>query len=261
MADYMEENLDMPLGRILPIIQDGIMERTTYFGVKTLKSPIDAWIYQEIVFETKPDVIVEIGNAHGGGALLLAHLCDMIGKGRIIGLDLSHKTVPESVKAHPRITFIEGDACQNFENVEHLISDDERVLVIEDSAHTFDNTLNVLRLYSRLIKLGDYFIVEDGICHHGLDIGPEPGPYEAIEAFIKENVDFEVDRSRERFLITWNPKGYLRRTALNNKPSYTRRSEALPSGEKVAKSSVRETLKRFSPPNLVRTISKLTNRK
>ncbi len=143
-----------------------------------------------------------------------------MGKGRIIGVDLSHKAVPEHVKTHPRITFIDGDACQQFEYVERLIPTDERVLVIEDSAHTYDNTLNVLRLYSKLIKLGDYFIVEDSICHHGLTIGPEPGPYEAIEVFIKENADFEIDRSRERFLVTWNPKGYLRRTTLNNKYSY-----------------------------------------
>ena len=211
MADYMEENLSVPLHKILPIIQKGIMEQTTYFGVKTLKSPIDAWIYQEIIFETQPDVIVEIGNANGGSALLFAHLCDIIGKGRVIGLDLSHKTVPKTVTNHQRITFIEGDACQNFEYVQSQILKDERVLVIEDSAHTYDNTLNVLRLYSSLIKVGDYFIIEDSICHHGLTVGPNPGPYEAIETFISENADFEIDRSRERFFITWNPKGYLRR--------------------------------------------------
>ena len=212
MAGYMEDNLDMPLGMLLPIMQDSIINRTTYFGVRTWKGPIDAWLYQEIIFETKPDVIVEIGNAYGGSALLLAHLCDLIGNGRVIGLDLSHQTVPEHVKAHPRITFLEGDACHNFEQVERLIAKDETVLVIEDSSHTFDNTLGVLRLYSKLIKVGHYFIVEDGVCHHGLEIGPDPGPYEAVEAFIRESGDFKIDRSRERFLLTWNPKGYLRRT-------------------------------------------------
>lgn len=213
MPDYMENHLDMPLRKVLEIIQDGIMNRTTYFGVKTLKGPIDSWIYQEIIFETQPDTIIEIGNANGGSALLLAHLCDNIGKGRIIGLDLSHETVPPFVKSHPRITFIDGDACLTFAQVERLLSKDEKILVIDDSAHTFDHTLNVLRLYSKLIKIGDYFIVEDGICHHGLDIGPNPGPYEAVAAFLKENEAFEMDRSRERFLLTWNPKGYLRRVS------------------------------------------------
>lgn len=259
MANYMEDKLGTPLGMILPIIQEGIMSRSTYFGVKTLKSPIDAWVYQEIIFETKPDVIVEIGNAYGGSALLLAHLCDIMGSGRIIGLDLSHKTVPESVTAHPRITFIEGDACQSFEHVERLISKDERVLVIEDSSHTFDNTLNVLRQYSKLIKLGDYLIVEDSICRHGLPLGPRPGPYEAIEAFVKENTDFEIDRGRERFLITWNPKGYLRRTTLNNKQLNIEQLKQVRPAKLATKTWVRETLKLFIPPIIFVMIFKLTN--
>lgn len=211
MPEPMEASLDMPLGEVLPIIQHSIMTRTTYFGVKTLKCPFDAWIYQEIIFEAKPDVIIEIGNAFGGSALMLAHICDALGKGRIIGLDLSHKGVPEQVTAHKRIHFIDGDACERFEQVRSLIGKDERVLIIEDSSHTYDNTLNVLRLYSTLLKSGDHLIVEDSICHHGLDVGPDPGAYEAIEAFLQENADFVSDRSRERFLITWNPKGYLKR--------------------------------------------------
>jgi cephalosporin hydroxylase len=92
-----------------------------------------------------------------------------------------------------------------------MVGGDANVMVIEDSAHTFENTLEVLRVFSALIKPGGYFIVEDGICHHGLDVGPNPGPYEAVEAFLAENNAFETDRSRESFFITWNPKGYLRR--------------------------------------------------
>ncbi len=208
---FMELNLKAPLRKVLPIIQDGIMMQTTYFGVKTLKNPLDAWVYQEIIFERTPDVIIEIGNASGGSTLYLAHLLDNIGKGRIIGLDIAHADVPEKVKSHPRITFIQGDARENFPMVEQLIQEDERVMIIEDSSHTYENTLGVLRMYSALVKPGDYFIVEDSICHHGLNIGPRPGPYEAIETFIKECADFEIDRMREKYGITWNPKGYLRR--------------------------------------------------
>lgn len=211
MKNFMEDALKDPLRNVLTAMQEGIMEGTMYFGVKTLKSPLDAWIYQEILFETQPDVIVEIGNRYGGSSLMLAHLCDLLGRGRVIGLDVSHKDVAEKVRAHSRITLIEGDACGNFDAVVRLIAPEERVLVIEDSSHTFENTLNVLRTFSPLVKKGDYFIVEDGICHHGLDVGPNPGPYEAIEAFVKESRAFVTDRSRERFLVTWNPKGYLKR--------------------------------------------------
>jgi cephalosporin hydroxylase len=256
MAYYMEENLGMPLSKVLSIIQDRIMNRTTYFGVKALKSPLDYWVYQEIIFETKPDVIIEIGNANGGGTLSLAHICDLLGRGKVIGLDLSQKAIPKHVREHPRITFIEGDACQCFEYVERLISKEDRILVIEDSSHTYDNTLNVLRTYSSLIKPGDYFIVEDGICHHGLSVGPKPGPYEAIETFIDENADFEIDRSRESFLITWNPKGYLRRTGLKHENSHMKKSQKLPTKKRVPKSSMREILKLSLPAIFARMIKK-----
>jgi cephalosporin hydroxylase len=134
-----------------------------------------------------------------------------LGKGNIIGLDITHELLSDIARQHPRITWIEGDACASYGQVKELINDQDQVLVIEDSAHTYENTLNVLRTYGPLVRPGGYFIVEDGICHHGLEIGPKPGPYEAIEAFIAENPGFVVDRSKEDFLITWNPKGFLRR--------------------------------------------------
>jgi cephalosporin hydroxylase len=217
MIEWMEHNLSLPFHAVLARIQDGIMQGTSYFGIQTLKSPMDAWIYQEILFESQPDVIIEIGNFHGGSALYLAHLCDSLAKGRVIGIDISHKNLSRLAVDHPRITFIEGDACESFDRVRSMVQPGEKVLLIEDSAHTYDNTISVLRKYSTLLTEGDYFIVEDGICHHGLEIGPQPGPYEAIEAFIAENESFEIDRSRERFFVTWNPKGYLRKICPSEK--------------------------------------------
>lgn len=213
MPQYMEESLDIPLRDVLDIIQNRIVNNTSYWGVPALKSPIDTWIYQEIIFEMRPDVIVEIGNMFGGSTLALAHMLDILGHGKVIGLDISHEKVANSVRQHPRITLIEGDACENFQQAKSLISPEDRILIIEDSSHTYENTLNVLRTYSVLTRPGDYFIVEDSICHHGLTVGPDPGPYEAIEAFVNENSDFEIDRSKESFFITWNPKGYLKRKA------------------------------------------------
>lgn len=211
MSGYLENSLHLTLSQIIPLMQQRIMDHSTYFGVKTWKSPIDFWIYQELIFELQPDVIVEIGNYSGGSTLALAHICDSLRRGRVIGLDLSHAHVAASVEAHPRITLIEGDARDNYKRVAKLVGRDDRVLVIEDSSHEFENTLTLLETYAPLIKPGGYFIVEDGICHHGLDGGPSPGPYEAVEAFVSRSGSFEVDRSREAFLITWNPKGYLRR--------------------------------------------------
>jgi len=78
--------------------------------------------------------------------------------------------------------------------------------------------LNILRTYSSLVPSGGYFIVEDGICHHGLDTGPNPGPYEAIATFVAEHPEFVSDRDREPFGITWNPTGYLKRVETSQSP-------------------------------------------
>ncbi len=206
----MEASLHLPPKDVLARMQHRILSQTTYFGVTTLKSPIDFWVYQELLFEIRPDFIVEIGNFRGGSALALAHLCDALGHGNVIGLDLSHEAVPDLVRQHPRIRLVSGDACASLPTVASLVAGGS-VMVIEDSAHTYDNTLAVLRTYAPLVTVGSYFIVEDGIIHHGLDGGPSPGPYEAIETFVLENDAFQIDRQRESFLITWNPKGYLRR--------------------------------------------------
>ncbi|HYW73192.1 MAG TPA: CmcI family methyltransferase [Pyrinomonadaceae bacterium] len=210
---YLEDCLHLTMGQVIPMIQQRIMQQSTYFGIPAWKSPVDFWIYQELVYELKPDVIVEIGVNSGGSTLALAHICDLLEHGRVIGIDLNHDGVAPAVSRHPRIRLIAGDACAAIKRVQRFVKRTDSVLVIEDSSHTFENTLSILEVYSPLIKPGGYFIVEDGICHHGLDAGPSPGPYEAVQTFIGRNPQFEIDRSREAFLITWNPKGYLRRVA------------------------------------------------
>ena len=208
---FMEEELEMKLKDVLEVIQKETF-KSNYFGVPAIKSPVDFWVYSELIYEIKPDVIIEVGNRFGGTTLAFAHILDHIGKGKVIGVDIDHKEVPEKVKVHPRVTLVTGDACESFPEVKKLIKEGEKVLVVEDSSHTYENTLNVLRTYSPFIKKGSYFIVEDGIINHGLDFKDiqKTGPYEAVESFVKENNRFEIDRSKERFLVTWNPKGYLK---------------------------------------------------
>lgn len=210
---FMEEILDWPLSRLLPILQKRIMEECTYHGIPTLKNPLDFWIYREILCSTRPDAVIEIGNFHGGSTLALAHVCDVLGSGRIIAVDSEHDKIHASVKAHPRITLITGEATAVAPQVREAVAGAGSVMIVEDSLHTYENTLNVIRAYADLVTVGNYLIVEDGICHHGLDIGPKPGPYEAVETFIRSNGNFIIDRGKENFGITWNPKGYLKRIA------------------------------------------------
>lgn len=207
----LEESKTLPLGEVLKTMQERIVTKTSYFGVPTQKNPLDFWVYQEMLNELKPTVLVEIGNKFGGSALAFAHLFDLMGQGRIIAVDIDQSQIYPATRAHPRITFLEGDATVLASQVKEMISPEDEVLVVEDSSHTYENTLSVLEHYASLVKPGGYFVVEDSICYHGLDIGPQPGAYEAIEQFLETNLDFECDRSRESFLITWNPKGFLRR--------------------------------------------------
>ncbi|MFA4981325.1 MAG: CmcI family methyltransferase [Candidatus Omnitrophota bacterium] len=210
---HLEKAMNMPVKALLKKIQKETL-RSRYFGIPAIKSPMDFWIYMEIVNEIKPDIIIEIGNAWGGMLLAFAHMLDHIGNGRVIGVDIDHSKIPLVVKAHHRISLLEGDACGSFVRVKDLILPHHRVLIIEDSSHTYENTLNILRTYNSLVSKGSYFIIEDSIINHGLIFRNgfhSGGPHEAIEAFIKENNDFVIDRTMERFLITWNPKGYLRK--------------------------------------------------
>jgi cephalosporin hydroxylase len=205
----IEENINTALGYVILKWQDQTGE-STYFGVPAVKNPGDAWIYQEIVTSMQPDVILEIGVKHGGGALMLAHLCDLLGKGKVIGVDITLSGVHEKVKQHPRITLIEGDACENFENITNLINPNDRVLIIEDSAHTYENTLNVLNKFSPLVRVGDYFIVEDSINYEGVFPNQDFGVAKAIRDFTMQG-NFVSDRTKEPYVITWNPKGFLKR--------------------------------------------------
>ena len=208
----MEDALSKTLGEVLEVIQSRVVTDSTYFGIPCQRSPMDFWIYQEIIFALKPDVIVEIGSYCGGSALSLAHLCDHLDKGRVIAVDIDHSRLKESAKNHPRISFVTGDACKVFEDVARKCNGAKTIIVIEDSSHEYQNTLDVLLKYSQLVTVGSYLIVEDSICHHGLNVGPTPGPYEAIMSFMDSHQEkFLVDRKKEAFLITWNPKGYLRR--------------------------------------------------
>lgn len=206
---HIENNTNTPLKNLILRWQDQTGQ-STYFGVQAVKNPGDAWIYQEIVTAMQPDVIIEVGVKHGGGALMMAHLCDLMGKGRVIGVDITLSLVHQTVIDHPRITLLEGDACTMFDIIKSMINPTDRVLIIEDSAHSYQNTINVLNTYSPLIRVGDYFIVEDSINYEGVFPNQDFGVANAITDFVNQG-NFVSDRTKEPYVITWNPRGFLKR--------------------------------------------------
>lgn len=182
-----------------------------WMGRQTLKTPFDIWTYQEIVYETKPDIIIEIGNYHGGGTLYLANILDAIGHGKVIGIDIDHSKIKDL--DHNRIRWITGDATSQdtLREVINMIEKNDKVMIIEDSSHTFETTLSILNQYCNFVSKDCYFIVEDGICREDYIPGPKPGPYEAIHEFLTNHPEFEIDKRKEKFLLTYNIDGYLKR--------------------------------------------------
>jgi cephalosporin hydroxylase len=189
-----------------------VYRRTFWRGVETQKCPLDLWIYQEILQERRPDVIVETGTFSGGSALYLASLFDLLGRGRVITVDIAPQP---NRPAHSRITYIEGLSSTSPEavtKVNAMIRSGEEVMVILDSDHSRDHVLGELRIYGKMVTRGQYLIVEDTNIN-GHPALPEfgPGPMEALDLYLKEDDAFEIDPSREKFYMTFNPRGYLRR--------------------------------------------------
>jgi cephalosporin hydroxylase len=181
-----------------------------WFGYTLLKCPLDLWVYQELLVRTRPDLVVETGTYLGGSALFLATIMDLIGHGRIITIDIDAK--PERPQ-HPRITYITGSSTDPA-IVTRAREDvgNGRVMVILDSDHSAAHVYNEMIAYHPLVHVGGYLIVEDTNVN-GHPAFPEfgPGPMEAVDKFLSENYQFERDARCERFLMTLNPKGYLRR--------------------------------------------------
>jgi cephalosporin hydroxylase len=178
-----------------------------WMGVRSLRNPLDAWIYQEILHEVRPSVVVELGSAFGGTTLFLCHMLDLLGlDAQVVAVDHSHADFRAQ---HERIETVTGDTRDPkvITRVRELC-DGKRGLVIHDADHAADVVIEDLRNYGSLVAPGSYLIVEDGVRDF---LGGLPGPVTAVEQYLSESRDFEVDETRERFLFTYNPRGFLRR--------------------------------------------------
>lgn len=187
---------------------------TYWLGVPVVKPPLDMWIYQEILFSLRPDVIVETGTAYGGSAYFLATICDLIGAGRIVTVDIEAR---DDRPEHPRITYLTGDSADAdvVARVATEISEGESVMVILDSKHHRDHVLAEMRAYGPLVTEGHYLIAEDTTINLGVPKPkgrpyPRPGPRDAVDEFLAEQDRFELDRSREKFFMTVAAGGFLR---------------------------------------------------
>ncbi|MBN1383299.1 MAG: cephalosporin hydroxylase [Elusimicrobia bacterium] len=184
---------------------------TFWMGVPIKKCPFDLWVYQEIIFKEKPDLIIESGTAYGASALFLASICDLINNGEVVTIDIQHRT---DRPQHKRIKYILGSSTAEeiVEQVKKLMINKNKIMVILDSDHSKEHVLNEMRIYGKFVTKGNYMIVEDSNVG-GHPVAPEfgLGPMEAIDEFMKENKDFSIDRSKEKFYLSFNPRGYLKK--------------------------------------------------
>lgn len=178
---------------------------TYWRGVHIFKCPFDAWNYQEIIHENPPDVLIETGTNRGGSAYFFASLFDLEKRGRILTVDIDD--YPEKPR-HPRVRYVLGSSTspQVFQTFKKSIRPGEKVMVALDSDHHKEHVLKELRLYSPLVTVGNYLVVEDSIKNPKF-----PGAMEAVEEFLKSNSNFVADKSREKFGFTANPNGWLKR--------------------------------------------------
>lgn len=197
----------------------------TWLGLPIIQLPSDILMMQEIIWTTKPDLIIETGVAWGGSIVLYASLMELRGNGNVIGIDLNlAENVSEQVMAFPfahRIQLIRGDSTSDevLAEVSTKIGISTKVMVVLDSNHTHDHVLKELQAYGPLVTPGQYIVVSDTIveslppqAHRPRAWGPGNNPKTALDDFLAANPDFEVDDEiSSRLLDTLTPGGYVRR--------------------------------------------------
>jgi cephalosporin hydroxylase len=190
---------------------DRTWRQTTYRGVPVLKSPLDLWVKQEILSIVRPDLIVETGTGDGGSAYYLADLCDTLDQGRVLSIDIEDNS---DWPHHPRVTYLHGSSVDPIvvAKVAAMANEVDNVLVILDSDNSMDHVRQELDVYAPMIGLGSYVIVENTNVHgHPVEAHSPEGPMEAVRGFLTDTDEFEVDLLQEKFLMTFNPSGYLQR--------------------------------------------------
>ncbi len=196
-----------------------------WLGRPTIQFPQDIMALQEIIWEIKPDLIIETGVAHGGGLIFYASMLEILGTGQVLGIDIDiRKHNREKIEKHKlfkRVHMIQGSSIDKkvVNAVSKIVKKHKKVLVCLDSMHTHDHVLSELKLYSKFVSPGSYIVAMDTIVEmmprswskdRPWDVGNNPAT--AVKVFLKENRNFVVDKKLDdKLLITSCPGGFLKR--------------------------------------------------
>lgn len=182
-----------------------------WLGVQIFKYPTDLMSYQEIIWEMRPDLIIECGSGNGASAKFFGMICDAIGHGAVFSIDILDLSPLAEHIAHPRVCYITGSSTHQ-RTIDELnrVADGKTIMVILDSDHTYEHVKDELRIYSNFVTMGQYLIVEDTNLSQEIAL-LHGGPARAAREFVEGTDKFIVDRSREKHILTCCPYGYLRR--------------------------------------------------
>jgi cephalosporin hydroxylase len=195
----------------------------TWYGRPIIQLPQDIMAVQTLVLAERPDLIIETGVAHGGSLILSASLLELLGEGRVVGVDIdirAHNRV--EIEKHPlshRISLIQGSSIDPaiVDRVRAMAASAKRVMVFLDSNHTADHVAAELEAYAPLVTPGQHLVVfdtavEDLPASPDRPWGPGNSPKTAVRSFLQKNPSFVIDEELEaRLLFTVAPEGYLKR--------------------------------------------------
>jgi cephalosporin hydroxylase len=198
----------------------------SWLGRPIIQYPQDMIAMQELIWDVKPDIIIETGIAHGGSLIYYASLLELIGAGEVIGVDIDIRPHNRTeIEAHPmfkRIKMIQGSSvdARIVDEIAKYASGKKAVMVCLDSNHTHEHVLQELLMYSKFVTVNSYLVVFDTIVEQlpdnylpGRAWGRGDNPMTAVNDFLKINPQFTVDRSIDnKLLVSVAPGGYLRRT-------------------------------------------------
>ena len=199
----------------------------TWMGRPVIKYPQDMMIMQELIWNVKPDLIIETGIAHGGSIIFSSSMMELLGNGgKVMAVDIDiRKHNRDEIEKHPmfkNITMLEGSSVD--ENIVKKIADYagkfKKVMVVLDSNHSHEHVYRELELYSPLVSLNSYILLPDTFVEffpkgyvkdRPWDVGNNP--YTAMEAFLKTTDKFvKDDNIYNKLLITEAlGGGYLKR--------------------------------------------------
>ena len=197
----------------------------TWLGRPIIQYPQDMIGLQELIWNIKPDLIIETGIARGGSLIFSASILEMIGKGRVIGIDIDiRKQNKNEIKKHKlfkRITMLEGSSLDEkiVKQVYNLARNKKKILLLLDSFHTHDHVLQELELYSKLVRKNNYILVFDTIIEdlpsntfQNRPWSKGNNPKTAVREFLRLNKEFALDKTlEEKLLITSCPEGLIKR--------------------------------------------------